>query len=200
MITRNRCRLPSTASRGFTLIEVLVVVVIIGIVSSVVLISLDVIGDDRELQREARRLASLVELAADEAELQGRDFGIEFIRQGYRFVEYDPFFDTWTEVIGDEVLRPRRLPDDFEFSLIVEDKRVELAEQAAETDSNDDDDDDPRGSPLLERYAPHAMILSNGDLSPFDVTIIRRSDEEREVVSVLPSGQLRIGEEDDQIG
>lgn len=200
MIARNRRRSCPTTSRGFTLIEVLVVVVIIGIVSSVVLISMDVIGDDRDLQREARRLASLVELAADEAELQGRDFGVEFIRQGYRFVEYDPFFDTWTEIIGDDILRPRQLPEDFEFSLTIEDKRVELAEQAAKTDSNDDDVDNQRSNPLLERYAPHAMILSNGDLSPFDVTIIRRTDDEQEVVSVLPSGQIRIGEDDDQIG
>lgn len=200
MSARNR-RWPSGATpRGFTLIEVLVVVVIIGIVSSVVLISLDVIGDDRDLQREARRLASLIELAADEAELQGRDFGVEFIRQGYRFVEYDPFFDTWTEILGDDVLRPRDLPEDFEFSLIVEDKRVELTERAAETDSRDEDDDDVRSGPLVDRYAPHAMILSNGDLSPFDVTIIRRTDDEQEVVSVLPSGQIRIGVEEDQIG
>ena len=39
---------------GFSLIEILVVIVIIGIVSSVALLSLGLLGDDRELQTEAR--------------------------------------------------------------------------------------------------------------------------------------------------
>lgn len=186
--------------RGFTLIEILVVVVIVGVVSSVVLISLDVIGDDRDLSREARRLASLLEVAADEAELQGRDFGVEFIRRGYRFVEYDPYFDTWTEIVGDDVLRPRQLPEDFEFALVIEDRRVELAEQAADTGTADDEADDRRRRPLLERYAPHGMILSSGDRSPFYVIILRLADNAEEGVSVLPSGEIRVGLPDDDLG
>ena len=75
---------------GFSLIEILVVIVIIGIVSSVALLSLGLLGDDRELQTEARRLISLVEVAQDEAVMQGRELGLEFMAHSYRFVEYDP--------------------------------------------------------------------------------------------------------------
>lgn len=198
MSQRRGRRARSCASRGFTLIEVLVVVVIIAIATSIVLLSINVVGDERELEREARRLASLVELAVDEAELQGRDFGIEFIRQGYRFVEYDPYLDTWAEVIGDDLLRPRDLPADFEFSLVIEGKRIELAERAADTGSADDDDE-PRGT-LLDKYAPHSMILSSGDLSPFDATITRQADGAETVVRVLPSGRIAIGDEDEDLG
>ncbi len=181
--------------RGFTLIEVLVVVVIIGIVSSVVLISLTVIGDDREVEREARRIGSLIELAADEAELQGRDFGIEFIRRGYRFVEYDPFFERWDEVIGDDLLRPRELPEDFELDLHVEDRRIELGEQAAETKV--EEDDEGRRRPRQNEYAPHGLILSSGDLSPFELAVIRRPDDATVHVRVLPDGSVRVGDEDE---
>ena len=53
-------RKPSS-SRGFTLIEILVVVIIVATVVSIALLSVSVGGDDAELDREGRRLASLIE-------------------------------------------------------------------------------------------------------------------------------------------
>ena len=196
MSTRRRRWLRSGGTgSGFTLIELLVVVVLIGIVSSIVLISLNVIRDDRDLQRESRRLASLIELALDEAELQGRDFGIEFVRQGYRFVEYDPLFERWSEIIGDDVLRTRRLPEDYELELYVEDRRIELAEQPTSTEDDDDED----GSPLLDKYAPHGLIMSSGDISPFALDMIRLTDDAIVRVAVLPDGSVRVGDEEDDL-
>ncbi len=187
---------------GFTLIELLVVVVIVAILSSLVLLSINVVGDDRELDREARRLVSLLEVAADEAELQGRDFGIEFVREGYRFVEYDPVFDAWVEIIGDDILRTRELPETIEFSLIIEDKRIRLADTHAELDAidEDDDEDDERSalsSPQVRKFAPHAMIMSSGDLSPFRLMLVRPGYGDEELIRVEPTGQIEIGEEDD---
>ena len=183
---------PKTLSRGFTLIEILVVVVIAGIVSSIVLLSMGVLRDDRDLQREVYRMASLIELAADEATLQGRDFGIEILRSGYRFVEYDPYTDRWVDIIGDDVLRQRSLPDGFEFDLFVEDRRISLSDQAAEMQSDDDDEDRNK----LEVYAPHGLLLSSGDLSPFELTLLRRSDDSALQLRVMPNGEVRIGKED----
>ena len=194
MRTRRRQKLRTgSPDSGFTLIEVLVVVVVIGIVSSIVLISLNIIADDRDLQRESRRLASLLELAVDEAELQGREFGIEFVRQGYRFVEYDPLFERWAEVIGDEVLGPRRLPEDYELELYIEDRRVDLAEDPASTEDEKEED-----SPLLDKYAPHGLIMSSGDVSPFDVNMIRRTDDAIVRVAVEVDGSIKVVDDEDE--
>jgi len=183
-----------TPSHGFTLIEILVVVVIAGIISSIVLVSMGTLRDDRSLQTEVYRMASLIELAADEAELQGRDFGIEILRRGYRFVEYDPYTDRWTDIVGDEVLRQRSLPEDFEFDLFVEDRRITLSEQAAEMQS--DDEDEEKGRAKIEAYAPHALLLSSGDLSPIELTLLRRSDDAAVQLRIMPNGEVRIGKED----
>ena len=54
----NRLRHFAAASRasGFTLLEVLVVVIIIGIITSMAVVSTRVLGGDHEMDREARRL------------------------------------------------------------------------------------------------------------------------------------------------
>ena len=67
---------------GFSLIELLVVISVIGIITSMVLMSLGVLRDDRQLRVEARRISSLIELAQDEAVMQGREFGLEAPRGG----------------------------------------------------------------------------------------------------------------------
>jgi general secretion pathway protein H len=48
-----------TAS-GFTLLEVLVVVVIIGIITSMAVISVKVLGGDHEMDQEAARLQAIL--------------------------------------------------------------------------------------------------------------------------------------------
>jgi len=183
---------------GFTLIEILVVVTIIAVLSSLVLLSVGVVRNDRDVETELRRMASLIELAADEAVLQGRDFGVEFLVAGYRFVELDPLIGRWNEVVGDDLLRPRELPEGMEFEVAVEGRRVRLARDAAAVDTSTKDKDMGRG--LASNYAPHALILSSGDLTPFELVLVRRADDLTQTLRIVPGGEIRIGENDDDTG
>ncbi len=186
----NRCTL--SCSRAFTLIELLVVVIIITVISAVALLSLGILGDDRNLQREARRLSSLIELANDEATIQGRDYGLEIMASGYRFVEFDPLLNQWYELIGDDFLRPRQIEEGMEFELFIEDHRVLLDVQAAETDRDEDE------SNLTDDYIPHILIMSSGDVSPFELRLSRSSDRATLTLTMSLAGELEIQGDDQE--
>ncbi|SAI46212.1 general secretion pathway protein H [Bordetella ansorpii] len=70
---------------GFTLIEVLVVLVIVGIATTTVGLS---IGADpsRGLRQDARRLANLFMIAQNEVHIDGRVIAWQADESGYRFV------------------------------------------------------------------------------------------------------------------
>ena len=89
---------------GFTLVELLVVMVIIGITLG--LASLNAIPSPRQdLQQEAKRLALLLQLARDKAIVRNRLVAFEANGERYRFVVRT---DTgWEPVTRDDLLRER---------------------------------------------------------------------------------------------
>ncbi len=181
-----------TSSRGFTLIEILVVVVIIATVVSIALLSISVGGDDAELDQERRRLASLIETIQDEAMLQGREFGIEIMVSSYRFVEFDPLVRQWSEIPGDDLYRLRRLPEGLEFELFIDDRRIEL-----EIDPERLDDPQRERAGSADNYVPHLFVFASGESTVFELHIVRRELDRRLVLRGDVLGELEFG--DDQV-
>lgn len=182
----------SQKARGFTLIEILVVVIIIAIISGVALMSINLIGDDRELDTERKRLAALIEVAQDEAMMQGREFGLELMTSTYRFVEFDPFTYQWSEVQGDELFRLRQLPEGMEFDLYVEDKRIVL-----DNDPKEFEDPDKAGISLTgETYAPHVFIFSSGESTSYEVRLRRPLNDQELIMRGDVLGNIEFMEEE----
>ncbi len=181
-------------THGFTLIEILVVIVIIATVVSIALLSINVGGDDAELLKERRRLASLIETVQDEAMLQGREFGVELMTSGYRFVEFDPLTRQWSEIYGDDLYRLRELPDGIEFELFVDDRRVELSDNPKSLGDPD--------RPMTSRnnpYSPHLYIFASGEATVFLLNFWRRQTDQRLVLRGDVLGELDFGERDDEV-
>lgn len=96
------------ATRGFTLLEILVVMVLIAIVVS--LASVRFQRDDRQILRdEALRLAALLMHARDEAITTGVALGWRADQSGYRFSRRGASRE-WEDLASDDILRPRALP------------------------------------------------------------------------------------------
>ena len=73
------------ASQGFTLVEMLIVLVIIGIASSVVALSVGSLTRAPSVEAEARRLATHLQAAADDAMLGDRTIAFTVEPHGYGF-------------------------------------------------------------------------------------------------------------------
>lgn len=96
--------------RGFTLLELLVVMVIAGIVVSMVAINATPNERGRVLD-DGQRVARLFELAQEEAQLRARAIAWEADRGGWRFLEASP--SGWIPLGGDIFgPHPWRLPLD----------------------------------------------------------------------------------------
>ena len=90
--------------RGFTLVEIMIVMVIIGITLGMV--SLNAIPSPQQnLQKEAQRLALLLQLARDEAIVRNRLVAFEADGERYRFLVRNE--TRWDPVVGDDLLRER---------------------------------------------------------------------------------------------
>jgi general secretion pathway protein H len=159
-------------TRGFTLIEVLVVLMIMGLF--VGLVSAIVRPDDRGLLRvEAERLAQLLDLAAAESRLAGKSIAWTAEGHGYRFwlMTGDAGASVdWSEIRDTDLLRARTLPQGMMISgLEVENMRA-------------------HGAMRLE-FAPYSQVLS--------FTIEMSLGAARYAVTASPIGELRVvpGEE-----
>jgi general secretion pathway protein H len=89
---------------GFTLVEIMVVMVIIGIMLGVA--SLNAIPSPRQdLQAEAQRLTLLLQLARDEAIVRNRPVTFEATPERYHFLVRNE--TRWNLITGDDLLRER---------------------------------------------------------------------------------------------
>ncbi len=142
--------------KGFTLIEIMVVIVIIGVILSFATLSVGDGGQARQLEQEAQRLASLLKLASQESIMQSKEMGVFFETDSYQFsVWHEQKWQTF--MAREDIFRPRRLPVGMQIEFHLEGEPIHL-------------NDTKTGTPQL-------LLLSSGEITPFEVIFITESDD-----------------------
>ena len=168
--------------RGFTLIEILVVVTIVAIIIGVVVLSVNITGRDSELHKESKRLDALIAAAREEAEMQVRDYGLYLEEHGYRFMVFEPRRGLWLEAQESE-LRERQLPDGVALELVLEGRPVVLKPPIGD-------------APPL----PQVLLYASGDLNSFDITVKRELTDHRAQIRVAEDGTVEFTDVDHMPG
>jgi general secretion pathway protein H len=165
-------------NKGFTLVEILVVVVIIAIMVSLAVLSIGVTGRDTQLDEESQRIEGLVGLLHERALLEGRDFGLRIEPAAYEFVVYDPRRDRWMPFDQEHEFRYRQLPKGVSFQLQLDSQIVVIKP----IDRNLAGDDPPPG--------PQVAIAASGEGTPFRLTLMRDGTRARASVDGNALGKL----------
>lgn len=135
-------------ARGLSLIEILVVVAILAVLTLIAVLGVGLAGGDRMVLRESERMAALIELACERAELTGRPTGVHFATASYSFSYRNN--NTWRmEDTGE--LRRRDLPKGVSMTLDRNDERLEITRDAPE--------------------APQTVCYPSGEVEPFTATL-----------------------------
>lgn len=172
----------------------MIVVIIIGIISAIATLSVGILGSDRELEHEARRLWAVIQQTKEEIELQGREVGLFIERDGCFFMRYDKRAQTWREVKEDDLMAARELPEGVTYRLWLDSREVILKthqenlaaldiQKAALSAAEQDAEKDPR--------VPQIALLSSGDTTPFELHIVRDGGASWRVVSA-PDNSLSV--------
>jgi general secretion pathway protein H len=165
-------------SKGFTLVEILVVVVIMAVLISLAVLSIGVTGRDAGLDDETRRIEGLMDLLHERALLEGRDFGMRLEPAAYEFVVYDPYKDRWQPMAQDHEFRHRDLQKGLSFQLQLDSQVVVLRPV------------DKTFSTSQAGAAPQLAIAASGEGTPFKLTLTRDQTKASATVSGDATGRL----------
>jgi general secretion pathway protein H len=163
----------SVRQKGFTLIEILVVLTIMAIVIAIAVLSIGVAGRDTQIDEESRRIEGLVGLLHERALLEGRDFGLRLGPSAYEFVVYESRRERWFAFDQEHEFRYRELPKGLSFQLELDAHQVVLPAIAPT----------PVDMDLPPPAPPQVAIAASGEGTPFRITLVRAGATAKATVS-----------------
>ena len=161
---------------GFTLIEVMLVIVVVGLLVSAVQFSVNNNKLDKSLSHANQRFAGVFGLAVDYAMLNNVEMGVYFDikEKTYQFVGFDG--SRWSTIPEQKAFETHNLPILVDMQLELEDLPIEepMFYDAKTFQTEEDEDTDYRRSEKSKekKIVPQVYILSSGDITPFSVTFI----------------------------
>ncbi|GAC17921.1 type II secretion system minor pseudopilin GspH [Paraglaciecola arctica] len=171
-------RTPFAKHAGFTLIEVMVVLLIMGLATGTVMLSYSGESGQDLLKKQTQRLQVVFNMASDYAVLNQKQLGlrVEDKNRSYYFMYLDEEQE-WQKLELDKTFAEHQLPKSFNlelsltdlpwetedslFSSEVFDEGLSVSDDGVEIGKEEDKKLDP----------PQIFIFSSGEITPFSITL-----------------------------
>ena len=138
---------------GFTLLELLIVILIIGFMSNFIIINLPQSSPDKTAKIETKRLAHLISLAAEDSLMRSRPVALHLTGSSYRFLIRTEN-NLWIPS-KDKLFALRKLPKDIQLELNL---------------TNDE-----HNFEVPRHESPQILLSISGEITPFKIRLVAKN-------------------------
>jgi general secretion pathway protein H len=150
-------------NKGFTLIEILIVIIIIGITVGFAMISFGDFGASRRILFSAEQLVHTVRLAQQQAILENSTLGLNVNNHSYQILRFENS-STWGVISKKGIFKINYFPQDTVINLRTQNKPAQ--------------------------GAPPIVLSSSGDMTPFTLTFGTNREPVLTILTGTQDGKL----------
>ncbi|MBN7819168.1 type II secretion system minor pseudopilin GspH [Bowmanella yangjiangensis] len=160
--------------QGFTLLEVMLVLLLMGLIVSTVTFTALGKSAEQQLEEQARRFAVVVNMASDFAVLNQQELGLRIEEDRYYFVRLDDE-QQWQRIEQDKVFEQRELDETVSLALELDnlpwqDDESLFDQQLFDETLSVSEDGVEIGEEEEKLPPPQVLLLSSGEITPFSLT------------------------------
>lgn len=181
---------------GFTLMEVMLVILLMGLTAAAVTMSIGNSGPQQGLERTAQQFMAATELVLDETVLSGQFIGIVIEKTSYQFVFYKD--GKWNPLEKDRMLSEKQMETGVSLNLVLD--GLPLVQEDEENKSwFDEPFIEAKTEDKKKHPEPQIMLFPSGEMSAFELSFIAKTDKGQIDVLVVGDalGRLTLGRPDE---
>ncbi|MGL5046828.1 MAG: type II secretion system minor pseudopilin GspH [Shewanella sp.] len=182
---------------GFTLMEVMLVILLMGLSAAAVTMSIGNSGPQQALDRTARQFIAATEMVLDETVLSGLFIGIVIEKTRYQFVVYKD--GQWEPLDKDRLLSEKQMEQGVELNLVLD--GLPLVQEDEEKDSWFEEPlIEPSTDDKKKHPEPQVMLFPSGEMSAFELTFIAKTNKGQQAEALVVGdalGKLTLGRPDE---
>ncbi len=181
---------------GFTLMEVMLVILLMGLTAAAVTMSIGNSGPQQALERTAQQFMAATELVLDETVLSGQFIGVVIEKTSYQFVFYKD--GKWNPLEKDRMLSEKQMETGVSLNLVLDGLPL-VQEDEEEKSWFDEPFIEAKTEDKKKHPEPQIMLFPSGEMSAFELSFIAKTDKGQIDVLVVGDalGRLTLGRPDE---